>query len=327
MKRLFCFVFFSFAVFASIPALAQQKEVLVISHRGEHLRHPENTMPAFVEAVRVRADYIEVDVRTTADGKLVLMHDSDVRRTTDGSGEVSKMTLEQIRLLDAGVKQDIAFTGTRVPTFDEVLDYARGKIGVYVDCKAISAKDLVDHLNAHNMTDHVVTYSGRMSKEVQQLDPRIAVMPEARDVGFATKLIEDLHPRVLAFDASDFKPAVIDVAKKANARIFVDRLGPADNPAAWEEAVRLGAAGIQTDHPEELLQFLREKGYHKKITSARASPPASGSFPLPLHRPSAPKPSVSPVRNPGPSDPSPSPDRKSGDPPPGSDTAGNPAYP
>jgi glycerophosphoryl diester phosphodiesterase len=250
-------------LFALSAAQAQQKEVVVISHRGEHLRHPENTMPAFIEAVRVRADYIEVDVRTTLDGKLVLMHDSDVGRTTDGKGEVAKMTLEQIRALDAGIKKDIAFAGTKVPTFDEVLDYARGKIGIYVDCKSISAKDLVEHLNAHGMTDKVVTYSGRMSKDVQILDPRIRVMPEARNVEFALKLIEDLHPKVLAFDAADFKPEVIEVAKKGNALIYVDRLGPADNPTAWEEAVRLGAAGIQSDRPEELAAFLREKGLHK----------------------------------------------------------------
>ena len=68
------------------------KSAAVISHRGEHLRHPENTMPAFIDAVRVGADYIEVDVRTTFDGKfdgkLVLMHDADVARTSNGKGEV-----------------------------------------------------------------------------------------------------------------------------------------------------------------------------------------------------------------------------------------------
>ena len=238
---------------------AQQKNIAVIAHRGEHLRHPENTMPAFIEAVRVGADYIEVDVRTTADGQFILMHDSDVGRTTNGKGEVSRMTLEQIRALDAGVKKDVTFSGTRIPTFDEVLDYARGKIGIYVDCKAISAKHLVNHVNAHSMTEHVVTYSGQMSHEIMKLDPRIRVMPEARNVEFARQLVEVLHPKVLAFDADDFKPDVIAVAKKANAQIYVDRLGAADTPAAWEKAVEWGAAGIQTDHPEELTQYLREK--------------------------------------------------------------------
>jgi glycerophosphoryl diester phosphodiesterase len=261
-------LFFFLIVFAS-PLLEAQhpadqaKGVVVISHRGEHLQHPENTMPAFIEAVRVRADYIEVDVRTTFDGKLVLMHDADFGRTTTGKGAVSSMTFDETRSLDAGVKRDIAFTGTKVPTFDEVLDYARGKIGVYVDCKAISPKDLVEHINAHGMTDQVVIYSGRMSKEVQQIDPRLKIMPEARNAEFAKTLVTDLHVRVMAFDAADFKPEVIAVAKQGKAQIFVDRLGAADNPAAWAEAVQWGATGIQTDHPEELVKFLREKGYHK----------------------------------------------------------------
>src|SRR5215475_6031253 len=85
-------------------ALAQQTGVVAISHRGEHLHHPENTMPAYRAAVEAGADFIETDVRTTSDGKLVIMHDATVDRCTDGHGEVSAMTLEQIRKLDAGAK-------------------------------------------------------------------------------------------------------------------------------------------------------------------------------------------------------------------------------
>src|SRR5271165_6696407 len=80
------------------------KQVVVISHRGEHLHHPENTMPAFRAAVEAGADFIEVDVRTTVDGRLVLQHDDSVDRCTNGHGKVSAMTFEEIRKLDAGVK-------------------------------------------------------------------------------------------------------------------------------------------------------------------------------------------------------------------------------
>src|SRR4030081_215156 len=85
--------------------------VVAISHRGEHLHHPENTMPAFEEAVRVGADYIEVDVRTTSDGKLVLMHDGQADRTTNGKGDISKMTFAEVRALDAGGKFGKEFEG------------------------------------------------------------------------------------------------------------------------------------------------------------------------------------------------------------------------
>ncbi len=246
--------FVCFALLSASLLSAQNRSVAVISHRGEHLHHPENTMPAFEEAVRVGADYFEVDVRTTSDGKLVLMHDAQVNRTTNGQGEVAKMTFDEIRALDAG-------GGAKVPTFDEVLDYARGKINIYVDVKQVTAKELVQHIVDHGMADHVVIYSGRISKEIQDLDPRLKIMPEAGQVEQAQRIVDLLHPKVLAFDAGDFKPEVIAVAKKANALIYVDRLGPADNPQTWQEAIDAGADGIQTDHPEELVKYLRGHGY------------------------------------------------------------------
>lgn len=239
----------------------QTRKIVVISHRGEHLRHPENTMPAFEEAVRVGADYIEVDVRTTSDGKLVLMHDASVARTTDGQGDVAKMTFDEIRALDVGVKKGAEFKGTRIPTFDEVLDYARGKISIYVDVKQVAAKDLVEHIRNHDMTAHVVIYSGRISKAIQDLDESLKIMPEAGNPQFAQALVDQLHPKVLAFDANDFKREVIAVAKGAKALIYVDRLGPADTPDIWQQAIDAGADGIQTDHPEELVRYLRERGY------------------------------------------------------------------
>src|SRR5437016_10529137 len=95
-----------------LPAQAQTRRVVAIAHRGEHLRNPENTIPAFEEAIRVGADFIEVDVRTTADGKLVLSHDGTVDRRTTSKGEISKMTFDEVRALDAGVKSGPEFAGT-----------------------------------------------------------------------------------------------------------------------------------------------------------------------------------------------------------------------
>jgi glycerophosphoryl diester phosphodiesterase len=235
---------------------AQNRSVIVISHRGEHLHHPENTMPAFEEAVRVGADYIEVDVRTTSDGKLVLMHDASTDRTTGHKGEISAMTFDKVRALDAG-------GGAKVPTFDEALDYARGKINIYVDVKQVTAKELVDHIVSHGMTDNVVIYTARIAKEIQELNPRLKLMPEAGNAEDAQKLVNDLHPKVLAFDANDFKPEVIAVAKKAGALIYVDRLGAADRPEIWQVAIDQGADGIQTDHPEDLAKYLASKGLHR----------------------------------------------------------------
>jgi glycerophosphoryl diester phosphodiesterase len=250
-----------------LPALpAQTRHVVAIAHRGEHLHHPENTMPAFQEAVRLGADYIEVDVRTTSDGKLVLSHDGTVDRCTNGHGEVAKMTFDEIRALDAGVKFAPEFAGTKVPTFDEVLDFARGKISIYVDVKSLKPQDLVDHLVEHGMADNVVIYSGWLSKPIQDLNPKLKIMPESSNLGLVQRIVTELHPKVIAFGASDWKPEIIKVAKDSGAELYVDRqgsdaTGPTDNPAGWQSAIDAGADGIQTDRPGELVQYLRQKGY------------------------------------------------------------------
>lgn len=91
------------------------------AHRGAMSTHPENTVPALREAVRLGAQMIEFDVQLTKDGALVLMHDGTVDRTTDGKGKVADLTLAEIKALDAGAKLGPAFVGTRVPTFEEAL--------------------------------------------------------------------------------------------------------------------------------------------------------------------------------------------------------------
>ena len=239
-------------------------QIIVISHRGEHLAHPENTLPAFQAAIDAKADYFELDLRTTSDGQLVLMHDSTVDRMTNGHGAVRDMTFEQIRALDLGAKFGSQFAGARVPTFEEALRLAHGKIGVYVDSKSIAPEDLVAILEKTDMSDKVVIYGGAgFLKRVLALRPALKVMPEAANVDELTKLTEALTPHVVAFDASDFKDEVLRVAQHAKAAIYVDRLGPADNPAAWQDAVDRGANGIQTDHPAALVECLKAKKLHE----------------------------------------------------------------
>ena len=250
------------AVIVAGMAVAQPRHVVAIAHRGEHLHHPENTIPAFKEAIRLGADFIEVDVQTTSDGRLVLSHDGTVNRCTNGQGKISEMKFDEVQKLDAGIKTGPEFAGIRIPTFDEVLDLARGKIGIYVDVKNASAQDVARDIEAHGMTDRVVIYCGLdLGKKIQALNPRLKVMPESNSVEHATLLVEQLHPKVIAFGAKDFTPDVIRVVKQANAEVYVDRMGATDGPEGWQAAIDDGADGIQTDHPGELVRYLREKRY------------------------------------------------------------------
>lgn len=101
-----------------LPVMPQRG---LCAHRGASETHPENTIPAFQEAIAAGAQMIEFDVQLTKDSVLVIMHDETVDRTTNGKGKVSELTLAQIRQLDAGGKKATRFSGTHVPTFEEVL--------------------------------------------------------------------------------------------------------------------------------------------------------------------------------------------------------------
>jgi glycerophosphoryl diester phosphodiesterase len=93
----------------------------ICAHRGACVSHPENTLPAFAEAIRLGVHQIEFDVYLTKDNQCVVIHDGSVDRTTNGSGRISELTLAQIRRLDAGSWKDARFAGVKVPTLRETL--------------------------------------------------------------------------------------------------------------------------------------------------------------------------------------------------------------
>jgi glycerophosphoryl diester phosphodiesterase len=110
------------------------------AHRGAMSTHPENTIPALQEAVRLGAQMIEFDIQLTKDGALILMHDASVDRTTNGKGKVANLTLAEIQGLDAGGKFHQRFSGTRVPTFEEAL--AVFPRNVWLNCHLKGGADL-----------------------------------------------------------------------------------------------------------------------------------------------------------------------------------------
>jgi glycerophosphoryl diester phosphodiesterase len=106
-----------------LPLSAPEEETSyprICAHRGIPAAAPENTLPGFAYAIAMGADEIEFDVRTTADGALVVCHDPTIDRTTDRTGAVNALTLEEIRQADAGVKCSPAYAGTKIPLLEEV---------------------------------------------------------------------------------------------------------------------------------------------------------------------------------------------------------------
>ncbi len=240
---------------------ASTRTILTSAHRGEHLKHPENSLPAIQAAIDAGVDYVELDVRTSSDGCLVLMHDPTVDRMTNGKGAIKDMTFAEIRKLDLGARFPGKFPGLRIPTFDEALELAKGKIGIYVDTKSAAPKDLIAAIERHDMGNHVIFWSERVSflKQIAELRPRWTFMPEAFNPDHVHELMTVLHPTLLGFDQRDFNPRTIAAAHEAKAGIFVDLNSPQD----WEDGIAARVAGIQTDWPAELVAYLRARGLHK----------------------------------------------------------------
>lgn len=218
----------TFLSLALFPVFARER-VAVIAHRAAHSQHPENSLAAIRAGIAMGVDYVELDVRTAPDGTLLLKHDA-------------------LAPGDAGLA-----------LFDDALAMlADSKTDLYLDWKAATAEAIAESLQRHRMVGRAVVYGGvEKLAALQQFEPAARVMPEAISVEHLQRTIPALRPRVVAFDRRDFSDAVIAAAKAAKVDVYVDRLGADDNEAAWTDAMRRGATGIQTDKPEELMALLR----------------------------------------------------------------------
>ena len=154
----------------------------VFGHRGAMGHAPENTFASFERAIELGVDAIELDVHLTADGEVVVIHDAELHRTTDGDGLVGQKTLAELKTLDAGVRFAPEFAGQRIPTLGEVLAWARGKCVLDVEIKGgpwpydgIEAR-VVDLIRRHEMVDQtiVISFHHPIVARVKALAPEIA---------------------------------------------------------------------------------------------------------------------------------------------------------
>ena len=156
----------------------------IIAHRGSSADRPENTVASALRAVESKATAIEIDVRTTADGHLVLMHDSSVDRTTNGFGQVSALTLAQIKALDAGSKFNFQFKGEQVATLDELLQLSvEKKVDLLLDLKESGdayAQSIAVAVNRYANGRRIIVGV----RSVEQAAQFRKLLPESRQLGF-----------------------------------------------------------------------------------------------------------------------------------------------
>ncbi|MEU0966164.1 glycerophosphodiester phosphodiesterase family protein [Streptomyces sp. NPDC005917] len=215
---------------------------LTIGHRGVMGVEPENTLRSFVAAQQAGLDLIELDLHLSKDGALVVMHDPEVDRTTDGTGPIAEKTLEELRTLDAG-------RGERVPVFEEVLDAVRTPLQAEIkDVAAARAlaelmqrRDLVSRVEVSSFHDEAVAEIGRLVPGVRTalIASRYGtdVVERAREAGAATLC---LNIRRLTLE-------VVQHARKADLRV----IGWVVNTQDDLRLVRaLQLDGATTDYPE-----------------------------------------------------------------------------
>lgn len=136
----------------------------IVAHRGDAAEFPEDTIPAFDSAVAKGAEMVELDEWRCKSGELIVMHDPKVDRTTNGTGKISDLTLDEIRRLDAGVRKGAGFAGTKVPTLVEAIErFPHTGLLLNIHCKTGSAAPEVAEL---------LRKTGRLSQGILMMDSR-----------------------------------------------------------------------------------------------------------------------------------------------------------
>jgi glycerophosphoryl diester phosphodiesterase len=250
-------------VAANSSQSAAPKRIIVIAHRGAHREAPENTLASLEQAIALGCDYVELDVRRTKDGALVIMHDSGVNRMTNGKGKIADLTLAEIRQLEVKSRHGSKWSGLRVPTFDEMLERAKGRMKIYVDHKQAPPAEVLAAINRHGMLHDVVVYNGnpQILREYKRLAPDVWIMPDhPKDVARIEALCRDLKPETLDGSVVEWTRSQVEAAHQNGAQVWVDNRSNLDNEAGIKQDVELGVDAIQTDDPATVLKVLKSMG-------------------------------------------------------------------
>ena len=223
----------------------------ITAHRGASLEAPENTMAAFKKAIENMADYIELDVQMTSDGELVVIHDSNVYRTTGVDANVADLTLAQIKQLDAGAYFGEQYVGERVPTLEEVLDFVEGKVQLNIEIKGNNSNTLiadrvVEMIEKYDMqSDCVVTsFDYSVIKRVKQLSNEI-------EVGYILSVaygdfysMDDVD--FFSMNASFLSKQIVDAIHNSGKQVYAWTV---NNATSIKNLTNKGVDNIITDDP------------------------------------------------------------------------------
>jgi len=258
-------------------------KVVVVSHRGDWRNAPENSLAAIRNCIDMGVNMVEIDLKKTKDNHLILLHDDTLDRTTNGTGKPSEYTLEEIKKLR--LKNGLGRpTLNQVPTLEEAMAVAKGHIWVNID-KGYEYFDDVERILLETGTEkQVLIKSEQPYSIVEREHPSILsdlfYMPivNANDpdaLSFTADYIKAVHPTAFEVTFNKLTPQVnevIDLIRKANCKVWINTLWPSlcagldddravllnERAQTWGAVINMGASFIQTDRPQELIEYLKQ---------------------------------------------------------------------
>jgi len=255
---------------------------LTFAHRGGAGLWPENTLEAFRGAIALGCSHLETDLRLSRDGQIVLFHDPTLERTTDGIGDVSSHTLDQLRRLDAGYRfspHGRGFPrrgqGLQIPTFAELVAAAPAGVSFNVEIKERGHPDLPEALwefvQRHEIADRIVVAAEHHSllESFRELsEERIATSATKREclkfwlasgLGLSSGLAIRYQALQIPVSVSGWRfltPRLLQAAHRLGIAVHVWTI---DEPAEMTRLLDLGVDGIMSDYPDRLLEVVRTR--------------------------------------------------------------------
>ena len=262
----------------------ESNNILVTAHRGDWRNAPENSIQGLLGCINMGVDMVEIDLKMTKDGQLILMHDKTIDRSTNGKGFPRNMTLDSLRtfFLKSGITQ---LTRHKIPTFEEYMVTAKGKMYICVDKCYPYLKDVMQVLKSTGTLDQVLLNGEKtLTENIQDYGDLI------KQVNFKP-IVNTNEPVHIEEYLSGIHPAVIEIVYPTdsskyiqNSRLITSKgikiwhnalwaelcAGHTDDIAveqnrpqdSWEWIINHGATIIQTDRPQLLLNYLRERKLH-----------------------------------------------------------------
>lgn len=267
----------------------KSKNVLVVCHRGDWRNFPENSIPAIESVIEMGADVVELDIQLTKDSVLVLMHDGTIDRCTTGKGRVADLTYEELQKFYMKTAHGTRCSlNLKVPTLREALEVCKDRIVINID-KGYNHYGLVLALAEEmGMTEQILIKGSSSLASIREKmaanEQNLLYMPiisptNAKSMALFEEYIADDEPQ-LAYEIcwGEYTPEVESAMQRLIAdgsKLWVNSLwnslcGGLSDDVAWVTSadevygklVDMGATMIQTDRPEYLLEYLRERGLH-----------------------------------------------------------------